>query len=259
VERRTLEAAATPGGLTLNGRGTRALNLRLAPATALRSPLQVDLEIIGAWLSATKPQVGFVQIGAFDGRTNDPIYDLVLRHGWQGVLVEPQPEPFTRLRETYADVDGLVLVNAAVAEQRGSMTLWRVGNPQPDDPWWVAQAASFSREHLVGHISDRPDLHDRIIGQAVEAMTLSDVFERSPAPVDILQIDAEGYDAKIVAMLDQIDVPPTVVRFEHRNLSPADHASTIDRLAGRGYRFVTGEDDTLAVRHTAGRGSTATR
>jgi hypothetical protein len=190
----------------------RALNLRLAPTTALRSPLEVDLEIIGAWLSATKPQVGFVQVGAFDGRTNDPIHDLVRRHGWRGVLVEPQPEPFARLRETYAGVDGLVLVNAAVAEQRGSMTLWRVGDPQPDDPWWVARAASFSREHL----------------------------------------------AKIVAMLDQIDVAPTVVRFEHRNLSRADHASTIDRLAARSYRFVIG-DDTLAVQHAAGRGSTATR
>jgi FkbM family methyltransferase len=174
------------------------------------------------------------------------------------VLVEPQPEPFARLRETYADVDELVLLNAAVAERRGSMTLWRVGNPKPDDPWWIAQAASFSREHLVGHIPDRPDLHERIIGQDVEALTLADVFERSPVPVDVLQIDAEGYDAKIVSMLDHIDVSPTVVRFEHRNLSSADHSATLDRLAARHYRFVIGEDDTLAVQYQAGRGSTAT-
>lgn len=256
--RRIVAPAADPRGLTFGPRTPRRLNLRLAPAAALRAPLGVDLEIIGGWLSSIRPEVGFVQIGAFDGQTNDPVHDLVRRHGWRGVLVEPQPEPFARLRETYADIDGLVLLNAAVAERPGQMTLWRVSDPRPEDPWWVAQAASFDRQHLIDHVQGRQDLLDRIVGQDVPALTLGEVFARSPVPVDVLQIDAEGYDARIVGMLDGLEPSPTVVRFEHRNLSAADHAGAVDRLAARGYRFVVGDDDTLAVRHEAARGATAT-
>ena len=32
----------------------------------------------------------FVQIGAFDGTTHDPLYPFIVKHGWAGVLVEPQ-------------------------------------------------------------------------------------------------------------------------------------------------------------------------
>jgi FkbM family methyltransferase len=252
--------APSAAGTTLNLGAAYGINLRVAPRRALESALKVDLDILGPWLTAIKGNVPvqFLQIGAFDGITNDPMHDLVERFGWRGILVEPQPGPFERLRHTYAGYGNLELVNAAVSTQPGTMTLWRVADWQPSDPEWVEQSASFDRDHLIRHTHWRQDLIDRIVGLPVETVTLRDLFARSPAPVDVLQIDAEGYDARIVAMLDGIEHRPTIVRFEHRNLLPADHAEAVARLAGHGYRIGVNEDDTIAVLYEPGRGTTAT-
>lgn len=250
-----LQAASSGVSVPISRGG--GLNTRVAPLAALRAPLQIDLDILGPWLSTTQDEVTFIQIGAFDGLANDPLHDLVRRFRWRGILVEPQPEPFQRLRQTYAGQDGLEFINAAVADQAGSVTLWRVVDPRPDDPWWVGQSASFDRDHLVAHVAERPDLIERIQGVSVPAVTLPELFARASRPVDVLQVDAEGYDAHIVAMLDGVSHSPTIVRFEHRHLSAAEHADAVGRLAARGYRFAINADDTLAVRYRPGRGSTA--
>src|SRR5687768_133577 len=47
-------------------------------------------------------KVTFIQIGAYDGVEADPIRSLVLdSDSWQGILVEPQPDAFERLRQNY--------------------------------------------------------------------------------------------------------------------------------------------------------------
>lgn len=228
------------------------------PSGALSAPLVVDLEFVGAYLSATRPRVTFVQIGAFDGHTNDPLHDVIRSYGWRGVLVEPQPLYFAMLRQTYADVVGLTFVNAAVAAQRGTATLWYVSDGGDDLPEWVPQIASFDRDHVVTHLRSRPDLMKHIVGHEVATVTLADIFARAPGPVDVLQIDAEGFDAKIVNMLNFREHRPTVIRFEHRNISIAEHNKTVDHLVRQGYRISLGSDDTLAMLYTPGRGSSAT-
>jgi len=244
--------------MTLRVGSTYGVNLRMQPPAALDAALMVDLDILGPWLTAVKGNVQFIQIGAFDGFTNDPIHDLVERFAWRGILVEPQPEPFERLCATYSGYDGLELVNAAVGEEAGRKTMWRVADPQPSDPEWIEQSTSFDRDHLIRHTHGRQDLIDRIVGVSTETVTLEELFARSAAPVDVLQIDAEGYDAHIVALLDKIAQRPTIVRFENRNLLPTEHADAVARLTRRGYRINVNEDDTVAVLYEPGRGTTAT-
>ena len=38
----------------------------------------------------------FLQIGGNDGYANDPIFKLVKKHPWEGIIVEPQDEVFHR-------------------------------------------------------------------------------------------------------------------------------------------------------------------
>jgi hypothetical protein len=33
----------------------------------------------------------FIQVGAFDGITTDPLHKYITRYGWRGILMEPQP------------------------------------------------------------------------------------------------------------------------------------------------------------------------
>ena len=43
----------------------------------------------------------FLQIGAFDGESRDPLFQAVRKYGLNGVLVEPQKPTFERLCENY--------------------------------------------------------------------------------------------------------------------------------------------------------------
>jgi len=233
------------------------LNVRVLPAAAQVSRLTVDLDIAAATVSATREEVGFVQVGAFDGQANDPMHDLVRRLGWRGILVEPQPDAFERLREAYADVEGLVFLNAAVAEQRGSRTLWHIAGSEPDDPWWKGQVSSFDREHLFRHIRGNAGLADRVAGTPVRTVTVEDVLAQAPRPVDVVQVDTEGYDAHIIAMLPLEQQRPALIRFEHRHLAPHEHAHAVSRVVAHGYRVAVNEDDTIAMLHQPGRGLTA--
>jgi FkbM family methyltransferase len=250
-------AAFLQNGLTIPiGRG-RVIVLRLLPLGAARSRLTLDLDLLAAGLTAAEHEVGFVQVGAFDGRANDPMHELIHRFGWRGVLVEPQPEVFARLRQTYADVDGLVFLNVAVADRSGEMTFWHIRGSEPDDPWWAAQISSFDRDHVLRHVIGKPELAARVEGIQVRTMTIEEVFAQAPRPVHVLQVDAEGYDAAIINAVDFKAHQPQVIRFEHRHLEPHEHVEAVRRLSDSGYRIAINEDDTLAMLHDRGRGATA--
>lgn len=244
-------------GISVRVGATQSLNVRVVPTAAQSSRLTLDLDIVAATLSAARREVGFVQVGAFDGQANDPMHDLVRRLGWRGILVEPQPDAFERLREAYADVDGLVFLNAAVAEERGSRTLWHIGGSEHDDPWWKGQVSSFDRDHLFKHIRGDARLAARVVGMPVQTVTIEDVLARAPRPVDVIQVDTEGYDAAIIAMLPLDRHRPALIRFEHKHLAPHEHAEAVGRLVANGYRVAVNEDDTIAMQHQPGRGLTA--
>jgi hypothetical protein len=60
------------------------------------------------------PDFFFLQIGANDGHTDDPIVGLVKKYHLRGLLVEPQPATFKRLVKNYQGEDQLMFENALI-------------------------------------------------------------------------------------------------------------------------------------------------
>jgi len=56
------------------------------------------------------PDLAFIQIGAFDGMTADPLRKYIEKYGWRGVLVEPQARAANKLRELYAGSHRIVIL-----------------------------------------------------------------------------------------------------------------------------------------------------
>jgi FkbM family methyltransferase len=191
------------------------------------------------------PRFFVVQIGAFDGQTGDPIHEWIKRYGWNGVLVEPQRRYFKRLEATYAGYDGLALRNVALAEQAGRRTFYQVPHDAPGIPEWVGQLASFDRDTILAHGHLVPNIGELIEPVEVECVTFEDLLAGADR-VDLLQIDAEGYDAEIVRMFDFDRWHPSIVNFESVHLSQADHDSVIGHLVRHGYKVTTTGVDTLA-------------
>ena len=69
--------------------------------------------------------------------------------------------------------------------------------------------------------------------------------------VDLLQVDAEGYDYEILKSIDFERIAPKILRFEYRHFSEPDLDECLRMLAGFGYQFMTEKLDLIAVKSQA--------
>jgi FkbM family methyltransferase len=194
------------------------------------------LGMVVAELKIPPHQFFFIQIGAFDGVTGDPIHELVRQHHWQGVLIEPQANVFDVLKKNYADQPGLQFFNVAIGPQDGELTFF--SRPHGD----VCASAS---KHLVQKPGGRSDVRVN----RVPCWTLKTLLDRvKPARgIDLLQIDAEGWDYEIIRSIDFAAVRPRILRYEHQVLSERDRNACLALLAENGYRFLLEDADTTAI------------
>ncbi len=188
----------------------------------------------------------FVQIGAMDGRKSDPIHELVEKHDWHGILVEPQRTYFSHLRENYGNRAGLEFRNVAISEQAGTKTLYRIRDDADGVPDWAPGLASFDRETILAHRLEIPDVERLIETEEVECVTLAQLLGDAPEPIDLLIVDVEGYDAEIIRMLDLERFRPGIVHFEHKHLNRRQWEASVEKLLAYGYRVGAGISDTLA-------------
>lgn len=189
----------------------------------------------------------FVQIGAFDGITADPLHEYIGRYGWRGVLVEAQPQAASRLRDLYRGNNRIVVLEAAVDTTRGARSLFTVDADAA--PAWAGGMASFDRAHISKHRYLIPDIEARIQEIVVPCIVCDDVLQHlSSDDLDVLQIDAEGADGQILASFPFERVRPAIVHWEIRNLTTSEREACFDRLIPFGYRFApSGDADMLAL------------
>jgi len=235
----------------LAGRGLQVRRLPRALLDDQEAELRLALDhVVAHHLARSLPgEFFFVQVGAFDGRHNDPLHDLVVRHRWRGLLVEPQREAFHDLVQTYADQPQLVLRNVAVAERSGSRELFKIARHREGLPYWAAQLASFQRETLLAHRDVIPDIEELIEIEIVECTTFEDVLAPlAPERIDLLQIDAEGFDDELVRLFHATGRTAEILCFEHKHLGRRRHDACCADLVERGYRLALSGPDTIAYR-----------
>lgn len=180
----------------------------------------------------------FVQIGAFDGQEGDPLHQLICRNNWCGILVEPQSQAFERLKRNYAGQDGLQFFNVAIGPEDGEITFYTRKSGD-------VQVASTQRHLLIKPGHPGKDVVER----RVPCWNIHTLLEHAGAPdhIDLLQIDAEGFDFEIIRGIDFSRLKPSIIRYEHTVLSENDRSACVAHLADHGYRFVLEDDDTTAI------------
>jgi len=87
-----------------------------------------------------------------------------------------------------------------------------------------------------------------VMARQVDCVTFDHLFETyKPSQVDLLSIDAEGFDYEVLKLFDFSIRRPGVVYYEHRNLSEADRQASWRMLVEMGYKIAPLRFDTLAV------------
>jgi FkbM family methyltransferase len=213
-----------------------------------------------SWMPASE-RGAVVQVGANDGVAADPLQPLIAEYQLTGVLIEPQAVPFERLRARYRCHAGLTLLNVGIAEAPGEMQLWQVREDFRAEydrraGSGASGIASFDRQHVVRHLLKNARDVVRTVAEAeakvecvtVPATTLDAVIaEHVGGTVEILQIDAEGYDYRILRTLDLERHRPRIVNYESKHLSAADKQACESLLHAHGYVTFGHGTDTCAV------------
>jgi len=205
------------------------------------------LSLVVSQRVASNGPLRFVQIGANDGMMDDPMRDLILKYGLTGLLVEPLPDLFDRLRVNYDSQPGLTFEQCAVGASEGEATIYRV-RADADVPDWLHGVASFNPHHInrFGLGKRAQEILEQV---TVRISTLPALVKKHDMEgFDLLQIDTEGMDCRIVSWALGANLRPAIIHYEHCHASPEERAQCKTRLVEAGYRFIDAGTNTLALR-----------
>ena len=215
------------------------MRIPLFSKKALAEPTTFNTSFLTHWIRKAfcKKAVTFLQIGSNDGMTRDPIYQLISRNnGWCGLFVEPVPYLFERLKKNYSSVNNpsrLQFFNGAVNEGVNQIFYFVDEHAKyviPNLPEWYDQIGSFSKEHIISHMEGI--LEPFIRYSEIKGISLPELInEFELSQLDLLHIDTEGYDWKILSQLDLGKIQPTVILYEYKHLNDSNIALSIDRLS----------------------------
>ncbi len=184
------------------------------------NPINIFGLVVNDWMKRrpTGKPFFFVQVGAHDGKNLDPIYRFATENSWTGLLIEPQPEIYKRLLSNYEGftrdnrgIEKLWFLNAAVADEDGEKCLYRFKDGQglPDH---ATMLASFNRRAIE---SNGHGYRGKIEEIQVPTWTAESIASKYPLnKMDLLQVDAEGFDSWIVLAFLKIE-KPAIIHFEN--------------------------------------------
>lgn len=186
----------------------------------------------------------FVQVGANDGVIGDSVSKLAIELNWRGILIEPQPDVFERLKQTYAAyADRMVFENVAISKNAGELTMYRA--PQANQ--FASTVASSNPEVTSKQLNIPIEQLEKI---KVPCLPLDDLFEKHGfSQPDILVIDTEGYDLVVLESLDLKKYQPLIIQFESGHLSPSEIDKAVNYLSVNGYQVLYGgyQIDTICL------------
>ena len=199
----------------------------------------------------------FIQIGANDGKTRDPIYNFVLSYNLSGILIEPEEYVFKKLKQNYRDNNNLTFENVAISNKDGYQKMYKVKESYQKiftnaTGIYATGISSFNKDHLKKNLKKKKILfkkNDYIEEIKVETLTLKTLLQKYEIKkIDFLQVDVEGFDFKIIKMIDFNRFSPSLINYENKHLNVIDQIKCEKYLQSKGYTLFRHGDDTCAFK-----------
>jgi FkbM family methyltransferase len=194
-----------------------------------------------------------LKIGANDGISHDPLGTLLLRDPrYRGVLVEPIPMYAAMLKANYGARDRFRIEQAAIAATAGTANMYYVDESalklsQAANLSWVRCVASLDRFHVLKCLA--PEMHVAVKEAPVQCLTVNALLSRNDVQkIDLLHIDAEGFDYAILRQFDFTCFHPRIVLFEHKHLTNSDRCAAKTMMEMAGYKVKEMESDFFCLR-----------
>lgn len=198
------------------------------------------------------PEAFFIEIGSNDGDRFDHLRGYTRDGTWRGLMVEPVPYVFERLREKYGAIDRIALENVAIADRDGRLPFFHLAEADPSErerlPDWYDAIGSFSRDAILSHADEIPDLERRLVEVEVPTLSFESLCRKHGVDrVDLLLTDTEGYDFALLKGIDLRRHHPRLLVYEHFHLSPDDRAACRALVEDAGYETMEEGFDTWCL------------
>jgi len=190
--------------------------------------------------------VYFIQVGANDGVSFDDLYETVKKKQWGGLVIEPLPNYFKKLRENYRNLKKVIPVNVALASSDGETIMYTVRNTETCPPD-MRGISSFSINHVLKHFRTRPRVMKRfpkcvekgnVVKESIKTLSWNSLVRNFTVPdcYHLLQIDAEGFDFEVLKFATAASAPtPFIIKWEQLHLSHSDCVGAHKHLESLGY------------------------
>lgn len=186
-----------------------------------------------------------IQIGANDGVRFDSLNKFIKKHSPKVILVEPIKSNFEQLKVNYNLQNNIFFENSAISVNGEINYLYKVkesalGNY--DDH--VIGITSFNKNHLIKHGVKKHD----ITKEKILPLSISQLLEKYKInQLDLLYIDAEGYDGKILNdFLENFTIKPFIV-FEYIHIDHIILKKTLSKLSEKEYLYFKIDENIISI------------
>jgi len=175
-----------------------------------------------------------IQVGANDGLRFDEINKYIKKYKPKTVLVEPISEHFEQLKNNYKDIKNIFFENVAIDVNNEINFLYKVDKSKInlyDDH--IQGISSFNLNHLKKH----GVRSHHIKKEKVKSISIIKLINKYFTSLDLLLIDAEGYDGFIIIeFLKKSNFRPIII-FEYIHIKHDSFKNLINLLKEKDYYY----------------------
>ena len=176
-----------------------------------------------------------IQIGANDGKRFDELNYFIKKYKIKSVLVEPIDIYFNELKNNYSNLEYVKIENSAISVDNEIAYLFAVNDEyikKYDEH--VKGLSSFDIKHLIKHGVKKKHIEKRKI---TSQSLLSLIDKYNIKELDLLYVDTEGYDGKIVyEFVVKTKLKPIII-FEYIHIENKFFSKLINLLNEKKFKF----------------------
>ena len=156
-----------------------------------------------------------IQIGANDGERFDVLNYYIKKYQTKSLLVEPIKENYEKLKKNYKNCSFVSFDNCAISVNNEITHLYKVSSKYIKNyNNHIPGITSFDKKHLLKHGVKS----HHIISENVTSVSMENLISKhNLKSFDLLFVDAEGYDGKIVIdfLTSTLIKPVIILEFIH--------------------------------------------
>ena len=186
-----------------------------------------------------------VQIGANDGKRFDNLNAYIKKYSPKAILVEPIIEYYNELKLNYINYENVFFENSAICANNEINFLYKVESSKSKlYGEHIKGITSFNKSHLIKHGVSR----NHIKKEFVNSISFSTLIKKYTIKnLDLLVIDAEGYDANILMdFFSTTQLRPLII-FEYIHIKNDLLVKLVEIIISNNFEFFKLEENIVCI------------